>query len=192
LAFPAKYLAAYLEVAGPPPNGGYLIPDSTAPLGFQWYRLPAGNVELSQGDRVAVIALNAFAVLSSGAIATVYTGPYSVDLTLQAAGRQYAPFETIDGDALFYYPGTDEFDVAHSAVGNITIAYIALFVYLSSLYPILIYLRRRRRPFPARPQEGLHTRPRDQDVGSMTSGPHEPLGVETAGDPDVSEGRSAK
>ena len=144
LSFPSRYGTAAVELTGPSPLGGRLISNSTAPEGFQWYLFPATFVQLSQGDQVAIVALNALSANGAGPIATVDTGPFSVDLVLKAGGRTYTPFETIDGDSLFSYSGSGGFEVVHSAVGYVTAYYIALLIYLAILYPILNYRRRHR------------------------------------------------
>jgi hypothetical protein len=141
LGFPARFESAFVELSGPLPSGGHLVSNATAPPGLEWLAFSPYNVSLDGGDRIAVIVLQTAMLIDSKTVGTIYTGPFAVDLVLLSDGKQYTPYETVDGDSFFLYAGAAPFTIEHTAVAYMTVSYLFLLAYLALLYPALSYLR---------------------------------------------------
>ena len=164
ISWPLRFGSSFAEISGPPPLQGSLVGTTQRNATFRWYRFPGPFIALTSEDQLGAVAL--FVKNPSPTpIATVYTGPTSVDLVLVAGGTRYLPYGTMDGDALFLYNGTESFSIEHSAVIYIELYYFAFIAYLAMLYPALLYLRRQKRlPWGKDPDGGSPSRKLRQPV----------------------------
>lgn len=144
LTWPSRFRVVYADIAGPPPADATAVNVSSDQARFSWYRFSGPYTSLAAGDQLAVVAL--FTSVPSGSpVALAYTGPYSVDLVLESGGRQYYPYQTVDGNALFLYNRTNAFTIVHSAVLATQIRYFVFLAYLGLFAPLVLWLRQRYR-----------------------------------------------
>ena len=143
ISWPARFGLNFADISGPAPKEGTLVNSTSSNATFQWYRFGGPLTTLAAGDQLAAVVL--FAENPSPIpVATVYTGPFAIDLVLDSGDQHYLPYETVDGNALFLYAGTATFSIVHSAVPYLEAYYLLFLLYLGLFYPVLSYLRRRR------------------------------------------------
>jgi hypothetical protein len=158
--WPSRFASSFGEIAGPPPTGGIPVNGSASNTTFLWYRFDGPFTALTAGDQLAAVALFTRNPATSP-VATVYTGPFAVDLVLESGGQQYWPYETVDGNALFQYAGSGKFSIVHSAVPYLEAYYLLFLVYLGLLYPVLSYVRRSEQARRSATNDVINTTPRN-------------------------------
>jgi hypothetical protein len=144
VAVPVSHRTIYLLLSGDPPIESTLVPSSNDLGGFSWYQLQGQTIALPTGDTVAAAVVLSFP-LSNTTAGIVYTGPLSVDLILDSGSAQYRPYETLDGNALFLFRGSGNFEIVHGSVTYIMVYYFLFLIYLALFCPVLLWIRQRYR-----------------------------------------------
>lgn len=143
LSLPASTVESFGLLSGAVPAGAILVSTSGVMADFGWYEFRGSDIDLVHGDRLALLAvIRDSASLVDGGI--VYTGYYSDDLVLTSGSQRFYPTETVDFNALFLYNGTGGFSIANEAVSYLTAYYLLFLIYLAAMYPVLVFLRRKK------------------------------------------------